>query len=63
MSGADCKCGDASCAAPFIAQEIAYYIPGKGWKRTVAKTQAAFDRKIEKLSEDVTEVRTRPWEG
>jgi hypothetical protein len=37
-------------AAPrFAAQEVAYRLPGKGWKRSVCRTQAALDRLLAKL--------------
>lgn len=37
----------------FETTEVAYYTPGKGWKRKVLKTKAAFDRFIASLDDDV----------
>lgn len=51
--------------AAFKPQEIAYYVIGKGWKRTTAKTLGAFERKLEKLAEQgaTSEIRTRDLDG
>lgn len=40
--------------------EIAYRVPGKSWRRTVARTEAAFEKKIDRLIEQGAEIRTRP---
>jgi hypothetical protein len=43
----------------FVAQEVAYRKPGEGWKRTICKSVAAFDKKLAQLSEQGAEVQTR----
>lgn len=49
--------------AKFKPQEIAYYVIGKGWKRTTAKTLAAFERKLDRLAETSSEIQVRDLEG
>jgi len=45
-------------AAPFVAQEIAYFVPSKGWKSKVVKTQRALDNLLDRLPADaITQTR------
>lgn len=47
----------------FQPTEIAYRLPGRGWVRTVKKTERAFDAFIAKLQEKGAEILTREVEG
>jgi hypothetical protein len=42
--------------------EVAYHVPGKGWKRTERREGRALERLLEKLAEQGCEVRTRAAE-
>jgi len=46
-------------APEFVAQEIAYRLPGREWSRKVCKTERSFDKAIEKLSDKGAEIRVR----
>lgn len=41
---------EATAATPI---EVRYFTPGKGWSSKTFKTEAAFDRWVEKLDDDV----------
>ena len=43
----------------FVAVELAYRLPGKGWKRTIVRSRAALDRKLFDFSEKGAETHTR----
>jgi hypothetical protein len=47
-------------APKFAPIELAYRLPGKGWKRTVIRSQRALDRKLFDLSDKGAETHTRP---
>lgn len=49
----------AAQRAHFVPQEVAYRYPGKEWKRTVVKTQSAFDKLVERVEEGGGELLTR----
>jgi hypothetical protein len=46
----------------FMAQEVAYRVPGKAWKRKTIRTEKAFDAFVAKCDEDGAEVHTRDAE-
>jgi hypothetical protein len=56
----DCFDAEVSRQTAFVATEVAYHVPAKGWKRKVARTQAQLDKLLAKLEEEgVTETATR----
>lgn len=37
---------------PFIPQEIAWQLPGRGWQRRTVRTEAAMDRLLDRIHQD-----------
>lgn len=42
-----------------MSYEIAYRLPGSGWRRLTCRTEKAFWAKLEKLADQGAETRTR----